>query len=87
MKAAVAVRPLKQLMVELSYQYEKRAKVEGMAKRLNAVSDLRLHGEYNFYKGVSIYANVNNILNKSYQHYYFQPVEGFNFLGGLIFNF
>jgi hypothetical protein len=87
MKAAVAVRPLKQLMVELSYQYEKRAKVEDTAKRLNAVSDLRLHGEYNFYKGVSIYANVNNILNKSYQHYYFQPVEGFNFLGGLIFNF
>jgi outer membrane receptor protein involved in Fe transport len=51
------------------------------------VSDLRLHGEYNFYKGVSIYANVNNILNKSYQYYYYQPTEGFNFLGGLIFKF
>jgi outer membrane cobalamin receptor len=51
------------------------------------VSDLRLHGEYNFYKTLSVYANVNNILNKSYQHYYFQPTEGFNLLGGLIFKF
>lgn len=87
LNAALTVRPIDKLMVELSYQYERRAKVDGMEKRLNAVNDLRLHGEYNFYKTLSVYANVNNILNKSYQHYYFQPAEGFNLLGGLIFKF
>jgi hypothetical protein len=87
LNAAVTVRPIDKLMIELSYQYEKRAEIESSGQRPNAVSDLRLHGEYNFYKGVSIYANVNNILNKSYQYYYYQPTEGFNFLGGLIFKF
>jgi outer membrane receptor protein involved in Fe transport len=88
LNAAVTARPIDKLMVELSYQYERRAKVEGSTNMRPApVSDLRLHGEYNFYKTLSVYANVNNILNKSYQHYYFQPTEGFNLLGGLIFKF
>jgi hypothetical protein len=88
LNAALTVRPIDKLMVELSYQYERRAKVEGSADMRPApVSDLRLHGEYNFYKTLSVYANVNNILNRSYQHYYFQPTEGFNLLGGLIFKF
>jgi hypothetical protein len=88
LNAALTVKPIDKLMVELSYQYERRAKIEGSANMRPApVSDLRLHGEYNFYKTLSVYANVNNILNKSYQHYYFQPTEGFNLLGGLIFKF
>lgn len=85
LKAALTLRPIEHLDVKLSYLYEKRAGASGITVR--PVNDLRMSISYNFYKGVSIYANVNNILNKSYQHYYMQPAERLNLLGGLSFKF
>ena len=48
---------------------------------------LHIGASYNVFKGVSVYAQVHNLLNKKYQYYLGYPTEGFNFLGGLSFRF
>ena len=50
-------------------------------------ADLHAGASYNVFKGVSVYARINNILNKKYQYYLGYPTEGLNFLGGLSFSF
>jgi hypothetical protein len=79
------VRPVKGLTVELTYNYENRCNTDGVY--VADVSDLSARADYNFYKGIGFYARLGNILNKSFQHYYYQPTEGLNILGGLTFRF
>lgn len=79
-------RPIKGLNINLGYDYIGRSKVEGIEK-VAAVSDLHAGASYNVFKGVSVYARINNILNKKYQYYLGYPTEGLNFLGGLSFRF
>ena len=52
-----------------------------------AVGNLYLGGSYRFLKGITLYANVNNLLNKDYRYYWSYPTEGFNFIGGVSFQF
>jgi len=54
---------------------------------MSDISDLHIGASYNVFKGVSVYAQVHNLLNKKYQYYLGYPAEGFNFLGGLSFRF
>ena len=78
-------RPITELNINLGYDYIGRTKVEGI--KAAAVSDLHAGASYNVFKGVSVYARINNILNKKYQYYLGYPTEGLNFLGGLSFSF
>lgn len=80
------LHPIKELNVNIGYDYIGREKVEGFDK-LSAVSNLYAGASYNVFKGVSVYARINNILNKKYQYYLGYPTEGLNFLGGLSFSF
>ncbi|MGL5273218.1 MAG: TonB-dependent receptor [Phocaeicola sp.] len=54
---------------------------------LGNVSNLSLGATYNFIKGVTIFVDVRNILNKEYYLENLYPAQGINFLGGLSFQF
>ena len=45
------------------------------------------NGSYELFKGISVYARVNNLLNKDYQYYWGYPSEGLSFLGGVSSSF
>ena len=62
-----------------------REKVEG--NKVDAVNNLYAGGSYEFFKGISVYARINNLLNQDYQYYWGYPTEGINFTGGVSFKF
>ena len=82
----VRIHPISALNINLGYDYVKRKEVEGYSK-MTAINDLHIGASYNVFKGVSVYAQVHNLLNKKYQYYLDYPAQGFNFLGGLSFRF
>lgn len=84
-KFEVSFRPVSAAWVNLGYRHVNREKVEG--EKVDPVSNLYLGGSYEFFKGISVYARVNNLLNKDYQYYWGYPTEGINFLGGVSFKF
>ena len=79
-------RPIKGLNVNVGYDYIGREKIKDYGK-LSAVSNLYAGASYNVFKGVSVYARLNNLLNEKYQYYIGYPTEGLNVLGGLSFSF
>ena len=79
------IHPIAALNIQLGYDYIERKKVQGV--KMNAVNDLHVGADYHLFKGISVYAQVNNLLNKKYQYYLSYPAEGFNFVGGLSFRF
>lgn len=81
----IDLRPVPSALINLGYQNISREKVEGT--KIDPVSNLYLGGSYELFKGISIYARVNNLLNKDYQYYWGYPTEGLNFLGGVSFRF
>ncbi len=82
----IDLRPIPTVLVNLGYQNISREKVQG-GEKADPVSNLYLGGSYELFKGISIYARVNNLLNKDYQYYWGYPAEGLNFLGGVSFQF
>ena len=82
----VRIHPISALNINLGYDYISRKEVKEYAK-MTAINDLHIGASYNVFKGVSVYAQVHNLLNKKYQYYLRYPTEGFNFLGGLSFRF
>ena len=82
----VRIHPISALNINLGYDYINRKEVKEYAK-MTAINDLHIRASYNVFKGVSVYAQVHNLLNKKYQYYLGYPTEGFNFLGGLSFRF
>ena len=82
----IRIHPISALNVNLGYDYISREEVEDYLK-MTAINDLHIGASYNVFKGVSVYAQVHNLLNKKYQYYLGYPAEGFNFLGGLSFRF
>lgn len=83
------LHPISALRLNVGYQYQSRAlsQISGAKREVADVSNLSLGGSYNLFKGISIYAQLNNLLNKKYQWYYTIPTEGLNFMGGLSFQF
>ncbi|MCR6503288.1 TonB-dependent receptor [Bacteroides muris (ex Fokt et al. 2023)] len=79
------VRPISPLLVGIGYRHIARQGVE--ESKADPVSNLYLSGSYELFKGISVYAHVNNLLNKNYQYYWGCPSEGLNFLGGVSFRF
>ena len=80
------VHPTSALQLNAGFDYISR-KEEATSFNMSDISDLHIGASYNVFKGVSIYAQVHNLLNKKYQYYLGYPAEGFNFLGGLSFRF
>lgn len=89
------VKVLPELTINAGYQYVARNSVrlyslteaDPQNIKLNPVNNLSLGATYNLFKGVSIFARFNNVLNQDYQYSYSYPVQGINFLGGLSFQF
>ena len=86
LKFGATLRPVKGLGIHLGYNYAGREEVKDLGK-LSAINNLYAGAGYNVFKGVSVYARLNNLLNQEYQYYLGYPTEGFNFLGGLSFRF
>lgn len=88
-----AFRVLPQLTANISYQFISRCKAIEVYpdlvtdKTLNAVNNLSLGGAYNVYKDVSLYARINNLLNKNYQASYNYPMQGIHFILGASIRF
>lgn len=51
------------------------------------ISNLHAGVAYNLYKGISLYAQFDNILNSDNQYYCCYPAEEFSFIGGFNFKF
>lgn len=83
---SLGLQPVSALRVNIGYDYIGR-KQEPVSFPMSDVNDLYVGASYNVFKGVSVYAQVHNLLNKKYQYYIGYPAEGFNFLGGLSFRF
>lgn len=81
----VDIRPISPFLLKLGYQHIARQEVEGQT--IDAVSNLYAGLEYKLFKGISIYARANNLLNQKYQYYLGYPAEGINFVGGVSFCF
>lgn len=83
------LHPMQSLWVNLGYDYILRAEryTGEYSKEIPSVNNLSLGATYTLFKGISIYAKVDNLMNKKYQYYLYYPVEGINFLGGLSFKF
>lgn len=79
-------QPVSAFRLSIGYDFISR-KQEAVSSPLSDVSDLHLGASYNVFKGVSVYAQAHNLLNKKYQYYIGYPAQGFNFLGGLSFRF
>lgn len=81
----VDVRPISALHLNLGYRHITRPKV--MSERVDPIGNLYLRGSYEVFDGITIYARLNNLLNKDYQYYPGYPNEGINFMGGVSFRF
>lgn len=81
--ADLYARPLDALLVGAGYTYQKYQKDFGQGK----ISDLHLRATYDIYKGLSAYLRIGNLLNRKYSHYWDYPVEGFNFVVGVSYQF
>jgi hypothetical protein len=52
-------------------------------KTINGYPDLNIGFEYTYTRVLSVFINVNNIANVSYQRWLNYPTQGFNVLGGI----
>ncbi|MDE1192769.1 MAG: hypothetical protein PW786_11605 [Arachidicoccus sp.] len=61
--------------------------ITGETKQLKSSADWNAGAEWSIIKYVSLWAQVNNLLNNKYQRWNGYPVIGTQFLGGIIINF
>ncbi len=80
---AVEARPLPSLLLHAGYEYAKAQKDFGQG----IVHDLGVKAAYDLYKGLAVYADFGNVLNRRYNLYWGYPAEGFHFLAGLSYSF
>lgn len=62
-------------------------KKDGSAGKLDGAMDLNAGLEFKITKNINLWAQFNNIFNKTYQRWNQYPVYGFNFVGGIVFSF
>ncbi len=60
---------------------------DGTEGTLQGAIDLNAGLEFKVTKNVNLWAQFNNVFNKSYQRWNQYPVYGFNFAGGIVFSF
>lgn len=81
----IDLKPISPVSVSLGYQHISREKAEG--EKAKAVGNLYIGGSYELFRRISVYARINNVLNKEYQYDEGYPAEDINFLGGVSFRF
>ena len=79
------VRPVSPLRVHVGFLKTTRTETNGL--RMDPVDNLYAGADYNLFKGIAVYARLDNLLNKHYQYYPYIPAEGFNLVGGVSFRF
>jgi hypothetical protein len=60
---------------------------DGNNGKLKGAFDLNAGLEFKITRNINLWTQFNNIMNKQYQRWNQYPVYGFNFVGGVIFNF
>lgn len=81
--AGVGVKVLDGLKVNLGYEFVKRHDSDSY----DPISNLYAGADYALLKNLSIFAQVNNLLNKEYVRYDAYPAQKLNFLAGLSLQF
>lgn len=88
-----AFKILPQLTANVSYQFISRCKAvetypeRAIDKTLKSINNLSLGATYRVYKEISLYARINNLLNKTHQISYNYPAQGTHFLLGASIRF
>ena len=80
--AEVGMKPMSGLRVNVGYEYVKRC--EGL---YDPISNLHAGADYALLKNVSIFAKVNNLLNKEYVRHDGYPAQKLNLLAGVSIQF
>lgn len=80
------VHPIQPLTLSAGYEFIGWEKPANAVKQ-DAVNNLYLGASYEFFKGISAYARVNNLLNQKYKYYHLYPAQGLNFVVGLSLKF
>lgn len=84
-----SVKVTKKLSLNAGYHYMHRAtaSINSLEYSMPNISNLHAGVAYNLYKGISLYAQFDNILNSDNQYYCCYPAETFSFIGGFNFKF
>lgn len=83
--AEIGIRPISQLQIKIGYQYIDRKTITDASQ--SPISNLHIYASYELHKQIAIYAQVHNLLNKSYQLDWGVYDQGFSLLGGVQFRF
>lgn len=91
LKFAADLNLFSKTYLNLGYEYVSRPEVRlrpaEKEYRMSPVSRLSLGLTYRFWKELSAYVKLNNLLNREYQYVYSYPSEKLNVLAGLSFRF
>ena len=82
LNAEVGFKPVQGLRINAGYEYVKRAE-----EIYEPINNLYAGADYALMKNLSIFAKVNNLLNKEYVREDAYPAQKLNFLGGLSLQF
>ena len=82
MNAEVGFKPIEGLRVNVGYEYVKRA-----SDMYDPINNLYAGADYALLKNLSVFAKVNNLLNKEYVRHDAYPAQKLNFLGGVSLQF
>ena len=82
LNAEVGFKPVQALRINAGYEYVKRAE-----EIYDPISNLYVGADYVLMKNLSLFAKVNNLLNKEYVRADAYPAQKLNFLAGLSLQF
>ncbi len=90
MGASMHLQPMQQLLIQVNADfwdgmYSRRA--DGIGVKMPAFLDLSAYAEFRVIPRLSLFLQLNNILNTKYERWYQYPSYGFNITGGLRFKF
>ena len=81
----VELHPITPLRVEVGYRHVSRAEIQG--EHADPVCNLYAGATYDLFRGVGVYARLDNLLDKDYRYDWYYPTQGINFWGGVTFRF
>ena len=81
----VELHPITPLRVEVGYRHVSRAEIQG--EQADPVCNLYAGATYDLFRGVGVYARLDNLLDKAYRYDWYYPTQGINFWGGVTFRF
>lgn len=80
--AEVGFKPIEGLRVNIGYEHVKRSE-----DLYDPINNLYAGADYALLKNLSVFAKVNNLLNKEYVRHDAYPAQKLNFLGGISLQF